>query len=217
MSDQETTFSLRTSPTIGKLAEAMAKAQEEMSPAEKDAVNPHFKNRYASLASSFAALKPMHKNGIAVFQPPVPHGQDGVCVQTLLVHASGEWLAGELYMPASKKDPQGFGSALSYARRYCLQATTGQATDEATDDDGERATTAKQETKPEPAKSAPAATESVNVQALVDALIVAKDTDDLSAASLAVGRVASKMSEADRMRCRAAHDNKLRELEKVSK
>jgi hypothetical protein len=121
------------SPTVGKLAAALAKAQAEMRPAVKDAQNPHFRNNYATLAACMEAVRPLFAHGIAVIQPPVPHGADGVCVATLLLHESGEWIRGELYMPATKKDAQGFGSALSYARRYCLQATVGLATD---DDDG---------------------------------------------------------------------------------
>lgn len=131
MSDEVT---VTMSATIGAIGAALAKAQLEMRPAIKDAENPHFRNRYASLASCVEALHPLHANGIAVIQPPALHGLDGVCVTTLLIHSSGEWIRGELYMPASKRDPQGFGSALSYARRYCLTATVGLATD---DDDGE--------------------------------------------------------------------------------
>lgn len=141
---------LTTSQTIGAIAAAMAKAQLEMEPAVKDSTNPHFKSNYASLASCLAACKPLHKQGIAVFQPPQPAGPDGVRVVTLLVHSSGEWIRGELYMPAAKRDPQGFGSALSYARRYCLSSTANLAAD---DDDGQEA----QRSKPGPARSAPPA------------------------------------------------------------
>lgn len=147
MSSSDDRFSLTTSPTIGAIAAAMAKAQLDMGPAAKDAQNPHFRSSYASLASCVEACKPLHANGIAVFQPPVPAGPDGVAVATLLAHSSGEWIRGELYLPAAKRDPQGFGSALTYARRYCLCATVGLASD---DDDGESASRA----KPGPAKPA---------------------------------------------------------------
>ncbi len=138
MSDQVT---ITMSPTIGKIGAALAKAQLSMRPAVKDSENPAFKqsgrtSRYASLASCVEALRPLHENEIAVIQPPAIHGPDGVCVSTLLIHSSGEWIRGDLYMPAAKKDPQGFGSALTYARRYCLSSTVGLATD---DDDGEAA------------------------------------------------------------------------------
>lgn len=124
------------SPTIGKLAAALAKAQIEMSAVVKDARNPHFKNTYATLAACIDATKLLNRHGFAVVQPPAMAGPDGVTVETFLLHESGEWLRGSLYMPASKKDAQGFGSALSYARRYCLCATLNLSTD---DDDGEGA------------------------------------------------------------------------------
>lgn len=124
------------SPTIGKLAAALAKAQIEMGAVVKDARNPHFKNTYATLAACIDATKLLNRHGFAVVQPPAMAGPDGVTVETFLLHESGEWLRGSLYMPASKKDAQGFGSALSYARRYCLCATLNLSTD---DDDGEGA------------------------------------------------------------------------------
>lgn len=146
--DDEPQVTITMSPTVGKIAEALAKAQAAMGPASKDSVNPHFKSKYASLAACFDAVKPLHAQGIAVLQPPVPHGADGVCVATLLIHSSGEWIRGELYMPAAKRDPQGFGSALSYARRYCLTSTVGLATD---DDDG--ADASRTPSAPGPAKA----------------------------------------------------------------
>lgn len=143
------------SPTIGKIAEAMAKAQMAMRPAVKDATNPHFRNDYATLASCMAALAPFHENGIAIAQIPVTD-DNGVLVTTYLLHSSGEWLKGELWMPAQKQDAQGFGSALSYARRYCLCSVTGLAT---ADDDAEAAVQAlpppKTQPKPGPKKARP--------------------------------------------------------------
>ncbi len=137
MSDhEEPVLRLSMSPTIGAIAAAIAKAQMEMGPAIKDAQNPHFRSSYATLASCLEACKPLHKHGVAVLQPPQPAGLDGVCVVTLLAHSSGEWIRGDLWMPAAKRDAQGFGSALSYARRYCLSSTVGLGTD---DDDGNEA------------------------------------------------------------------------------
>lgn len=199
----EMVFKVRCSPTVGKLAEAMAKAQEEMGAASKDSTNPHFKNKYASLASCFEAIKPMHKNGLAVLQPPMPHGLDGVCVQTLVIHASGEWLVGELYMPAGKKDAQGFGSALTYARRYCLCSTVGLATE---DDDAQSASKPVNDTKPVvPAND-------VDTAALEKALKEAKDAKELAAAALAVSKVKDKLSPGMRDALRGVHDERLREL-----
>lgn len=171
------------SPSIGKIAEAIAKAQLTMRPAIKDGVNPHFKNNYATLASCIEALRPLHENGIAVIQPPVSHGPDGVCVATLLLHSSGEWIRGELYMPAQKKDPQGFGSALSYARRYCLTATVGLGTD---DDDGEssRRDVVKVSSGAVPPPSRPAEPNAAE-QAIANMFASAKTSTDVAAAEAA--------------------------------
>ncbi len=165
------------SATVGALAAALAKAQLAMRPALKDAENPAYKSggrvsRYASLASCIDAMRPLHENGIAVIQPPALHGSDGVCVATLLIHSSGEWIRGELYMPASKKDAQGFGSALSYARRYCLCSTTGLGTD---DDDGEQAV------RPSPARKVESSEPSALEIELAGAFGAAKSADEIAA------------------------------------
>lgn len=126
------------SEQLGALAKALAAVQGEVQDAKKDSVNPHFKNRYASLGSVRAAVTAtLAKNGIAVVQTFEPHGPDGVCVVTTLLHESGQWMRSRLYLPVSKKDAQGFGSAISYARRYALAAIVGIAADD--DDDGEAA------------------------------------------------------------------------------
>lgn len=180
-----TEFTMTMSASVGKLAAAMAKAQLSMKPAEKDATNPHFKNRYATLVSCIEACRPLHENDIAVFQPPVAHGPDGVCVATLLVHSSGEWIRGELYLPASKKDPQGFGSALSYARRYCLQSTVNMGAD---DDDANQATKPPTNGKPEPAKANKPESDKLEKE-FAAALPVAKTTD-------AVAKIAGDVAKA---------------------
>jgi len=124
------------SEQLGDLAKALSKAQSELQDAKKDSVNPHFKNRYASLGSVRAAVTPvLAKNGLATLQSFEPHGENGVCIVTWLLHESGQWLRSRLYLPVSKKDAQGFGSAISYGRRYSLAAITGIAADD--DDDGE--------------------------------------------------------------------------------
>ncbi len=153
------TFDVSMSPTIGKIAAALAKAQAVMGPALKDSTNPHFRNDYASLASCFAACRPIFENGIAITQIPVDGGE-GVRVVTWLLHESGEWIKGELWMPVTKSDAQGYGGALTYAKRYGLQSLTGLAPD---DDDGNAAVGRPaqpqpiQQPKPGPAKAAPRA------------------------------------------------------------
>lgn len=141
--------------TLGQFAAAMAKAQGQMRHAIKDSVNPHFKNNYADLASVIDASRhALAANGIAVIQRPLA-ADKGVCIQTMLVHGeSGEFIADAgLYLPASKQDAQGYGSAMTYARRYGLAALVGVAQD---DDDGNgAAATAPKAAAAPKAKAAP--------------------------------------------------------------
>jgi F0F1-type ATP synthase membrane subunit c/vacuolar-type H+-ATPase subunit K len=126
------------SVTLGALAKALAQAQAKLEDAKKDRTNPHFNSKYATLASVRAAMSdvlPIY--GLAVVQGFEPHGDAGVCIVTTLMHESGEWLRSKLYIPVTKKDAQGFGSAISYGRRYSLAAIVGIATDD--DDDGNTA------------------------------------------------------------------------------
>lgn len=126
------------SEALNALAKALAAAQAEMQDAKKDATNPHFKNRYATLSSVRTAVTPaLTKHGVAVVQSFEPHGADGVLIITTLLHESGQWLRSRLYLPVAKKDAQGFGSAITYGRRYALAAIAGVAADD--DDDGEAA------------------------------------------------------------------------------
>lgn len=130
---------MNRSETIGELAKALAKAQGEIKNAIKDSENPHFRSRYADLASVVDAIKgPLSSNGIAYVQTTQepPEGYQGVCVETTLLHVSGEWLSGILLLPVSKVDAHGVGSALTYCRRYALAAITGVAPE---DDDGNAA------------------------------------------------------------------------------
>lgn len=121
-----------------EISAALVKAQREFGPALKTSSNPHFKSRYADLAACVeAVIDALNNNGIALIQQT--HESDGgVIVETTFVHESGElFSAGRLSVPAAKQDPQGYGSALTYARRYSLMAACGIAPE---DDDGNAAT-----------------------------------------------------------------------------
>jgi hypothetical protein len=126
--------------TTGKLAEALAKAQGEMSNPRFDKTNPHFKNKFASLAAVRDAVIPvLSKHGIACIQNVYTTEGGRVACTTSLYHGSGEALTfGPLEMPVSKADAQGFGSAATYARRYHLMAVANVVGDE--DDDANQAT-----------------------------------------------------------------------------
>ena len=124
-----------------KIASALVKAQKAFGPALKSSTNPHFRSKYADLSACVeAVIDALNENGIALMQ--IPHEcENGVTVETLFIHESGETLSGgKLHVPASKQDAQGYGSALTYARRYSLQAACGIAS---TDDDGNAAVKAR--------------------------------------------------------------------------
>ena len=116
------------------IAAAFVKAQKEFAPALKTSTNPHFRSKYVSLDGCIeAVIDALNNNGIALIQ--TTHDcESGVKIETVLIHESGETLTGGiLHVPAPKQDPQGYGSALTYARRYSLMATCGIAPE---DDDG---------------------------------------------------------------------------------
>lgn len=137
------------------IASALVKAQKEFGPALKTAINPAFRSsasggKYADLASCIeAVIDALNNNGIYLMQL-TEEREGGVCVQTVFIHESGEQMSsGSLYVPAAKHDPQGYGSALTYVRRYSLMAACGIAPE---DDDGNASTASA------PPKEAPKAT-----------------------------------------------------------
>jgi hypothetical protein len=119
------------------IATAFVKAQKAFGPALKTATNPHFRSRYADLSACVeAVMDGLNNNGIALVQQ-LHEAEHGVTVETVFIHESGEMLnCGKLFVPATKQDAQGFGSALTYARRYSLMAACGIAPE---DDDGNAA------------------------------------------------------------------------------
>jgi hypothetical protein len=119
------------------IAPAFVKAKREFGPALKKSVNPHLKNKYADLGACLEAVEDaLLNNGIALMQD-TSEDATGVTVETVFLHESGEQIrCGRLHVPASKQDPQGYGSALTYARRYSLMTACGIAQE---DDDGNAA------------------------------------------------------------------------------
>lgn len=125
------------SPSIKELAAAYCLAQAQIEGAVKDKTNPAFRSKYADLGSVVDAIKPaLSANGLSFVQ--CPHDAENAAkVETILLHKSGEWISlGEVTVPVTKHDAHGFGSALTYARRYGLLAAFGVAPE---DDDGNAA------------------------------------------------------------------------------
>lgn len=155
------------------IATALASAQMNMGKALKHANNPHFRSKYADLGNVMDACLPaLNEAGIAVIQPA---GEDehGRFVDTILIHGeSGESLASRVPLIVQKNDMQGYGSAVTYARRYGLMAMAGIAPE---DDDGNAAS------KAAPKREAPNPPE-VDPQAIKQAteyLAQADSLDDL--------------------------------------
>jgi hypothetical protein len=123
--------------TIASLAIALSKAQGKFLHATKDACNGQFRNSYATLASCISAAKEgLAENELAVIQT-VSVDHDDTYLVTTLVHKSGEWIKSAYPIRPVKQDPQGMGSAITYARRYAFCAIVGIAPDD--DDDGNAA------------------------------------------------------------------------------
>ena len=140
-----------------QIAAAFVKAKRGFGPALKDKTNPAFRSKYADLGACLEAVEPaLLDNGIALYQETF-EDSTGVTVETVLLHESGEVMrCGKLHVPAAKQDPQGYGSALTYCRRYSLMAACGIA---AEDDDGNAASKPRQQPEsrqhvepPKPAK-----------------------------------------------------------------
>ena len=115
-------MSFTHSEQLNELGAALAKAQSQVKGAKKDAANPFFKSTYADLASVWDACRDaLTSNGLSVVQ--FPGFDNGMAtLDTVLLHSSGQWMAGTAGAPLGKQDAQGVGSVLTYLRRYALAA-----------------------------------------------------------------------------------------------
>tara|TARA_R110000868_G_scaffold397161_1_gene669705 strand:+ start:595 stop:1152 length:558 start_codon:yes stop_codon:yes gene_type:complete len=129
---------MNKSESIAKLSAAFVKAQAEMSGAKKSAKNPFFKSNYANLEEIiYCVREPFATHGLGFIQFPIA-GKGSAGVETIILHESGEWISGDFLLDCVKSDPQGMGSAITYARRYGLQSAVGIPSE---DDDGQAAST----------------------------------------------------------------------------
>lgn len=169
------------------ISAALVKAQKAFGPALKTSTNPHFKSRYADLSACVeAVIEGLNDNGIMLMQP-CHESESGVTVETLFIHESGETMsAGKLHVPSAKNDPQGYGSALTYARRYSLMAACGIAPE---DDDGNAGS------KPAP-KREPVTLTDNTVAGFLTTISDAKDMDALKKAFSVAYKAAEHVSDA---------------------
>ena len=128
---------MRTSTSISTIAKALAAASADLRNPASDATNPGFKSKFLSLVKLIDSLRaPLHAHGIIVLQPVSSPVAGRVRVTTTLLHSSGEWMSSTADL-ASGATAQSFGTAVSYLRRYTLQAMLGVSGDADADDDGE--------------------------------------------------------------------------------
>lgn len=183
-----------------KISTALVKAQKEFAPALKTKTNPHLKNKYVGLDGCVeAVIDALNNNGIYLMQK-AHECENGIKIETIFIHETGEQLSGGiLHVPASKQDAQGYGSALTYARRYSLMASCGIAPE---DDDGNAASK-------QPAKTIfplEMWTEKLNASANVDELhnnylqakeaaVKANDQSALKAINAKTSQLKTKLSE----------------------
>tara|TARA_R110000744_G_scaffold146669_2_gene259522 strand:- start:2212 stop:2763 length:552 start_codon:yes stop_codon:yes gene_type:complete len=142
---------MNKSESIIELSKALNKFQAECSGAKKSANNPFFKSKYANLEEVITCAKePLMTNGLSVSQ--FPTASEGKCgVETILMHTSGEWISSVLLLACTKQDPQAYGSAITYARRYAYQSVLGIPSE---DDDANAATKQKSTAVKKPANTA---------------------------------------------------------------
>lgn len=124
---------MQTSEAINEIAAALAKAQGKIENPDKENVNPHFKSRYADLASGINAVRnALSEHGLSVVQTTCLDNEL-LILKTRLCHASGQWIEGTYPVCKFPTPPQQIGAAMTYARRYSMFAIVGIAPE---DDDG---------------------------------------------------------------------------------
>lgn len=126
---------LKTSESTTEISKALQKFSFSVSSIKKNADNPFFKSRYATLDNIIETITPqLQENDLVITQFPI--GESGLL--TRLIHTnSGEWMEASFSMPLAKQDPQVVGSAITYARRYAIQSILFLNIED--DDDGNKA------------------------------------------------------------------------------
>ena len=179
--------------SVNEIAKALAAAQAEMTNPGFDSQNPHFRSKFASLASVRNAVVPvLAKHAICMTQD-LRTEAGGIACTTILTHESGQSMTfGPLVMPATKPDAQGYGSAATYARRYALMAVCGVVGDD--DDDANAATGKAAPFVHTPRSDAPSTAVPEEVQKLTSQMLDVMDADlDEVAMALAAFAVHDKV------------------------
>lgn len=198
---------------MNKIAAAFINAKKSFGPALKDKSNPAFRSKYADLGACLEAVDDaLLSNGIAVYQETFAD-ESGVTVETVFLHESGETIrSGKLHVPAAKHDPQGYGSALTYARRYSLMTACGIAPE---DDDGNAAS--KTPARPAAAKPTPAQPPALGESELDDCCIALQECDDIELLKSIFGAAYKRADAGQKTTLKSAYDKRKHELEQPAK
>lgn len=146
---------MKCSDSLDKIAPELVAALNEMGGAAKNASNPFFKSKFADLETVIEASRPtLSKHNLAIVQLPGELLNGVLALETVIMHTSGQWIAGDFGIAVGKMDPQSIGSALTYARRYAQMAALNMP---AVDDDGETAMTRTSQAAKAPPKKSPEA------------------------------------------------------------
>lgn len=132
---------MKTSDAINELADALSKAQAVIKPALKDSNNPAFNSKYADLSSVWEVARgPLTDNGLCIMQMPTHSDDNRLHLTTRLAHKSGQWIEDTMSIPVAKDNAHGYGSGITYCKRFALSAVLGIVAD--LDDDGNEAASA---------------------------------------------------------------------------
>lgn len=167
---------IETSEKVGHIAAALHAAQGLIAGVVKDAKNPHFKSRYATLEAVIDTAKPaLQSASLSFVQAPGRITEAGaVEITTMIVHTSGEWMRSTLHVPLAKKDPQGVGSSITYGCRYALMAMLGLPP---VDDDAESAMDRSPHKQPDAPRVKPSASDYMTLAR--EAVFLAKTPEDI--------------------------------------
>lgn len=199
---------MKTSEQTDKIDAALAKAQADLTNPAKEAVNPHFRSKYATLDAGLNIVREcLSKNGISFTQPT--RVEDSILMLETRLACGGQWIVSEYPVCVFPVKHQEMGSALTYARRYSLFSLVGIAGEE--DDDANAAASPTSAPKRVPTPPKPPATGMTQDESqlardmLISALEMAEteaellDWQEMNKATIA------KLMEADRQAVRDAY------------
>jgi len=129
-------------PETDSLYTALLAVQGELPHLQRTKINPAFRSKYVPLEELHEEVLPiLNQHGLVWITQPVLGGTeeaDQPCLHYRLLHAAtGDEIEGLMSLMIDKQNPQGQGSAITYARRYSLMAVLGLVADD--DDDGNKA------------------------------------------------------------------------------